>query len=107
LLATAITNIAAPYDRRGEHEDFPPARSVRKFAADEGSGDDDDGLNECAQEYLLRYLGLGAADLFQQVVGLVGSQEGVGQNEHEAADESPGEVWVPSRIDIECVSELS
>jgi hypothetical protein len=38
----------AVHDRRGEHEDFPPARPVGKCAADEGRGDDDDGLHEGA-----------------------------------------------------------
>ena len=65
-----------------------------------------DGLDEGAEEDLLRHLGLGAADLVQQVVGLVGDQEGVGQNEHEAAGESPGEVRVLSRIDVECAGEF-
>jgi hypothetical protein len=59
----------AVHDRRGEHEDFPSARSVGEFATDDGGCDDDDGLGECAEEYLLRYIGLGAADLVQQVVG--------------------------------------
>jgi hypothetical protein len=68
----------AVHGRRREHEDFPPARPVGKLAADEGSGDNDDGLDQRAQEYLLRYLGLGAADLFQQVVSLISSQESVG-----------------------------
>jgi hypothetical protein len=44
----------AVHERRHEHEDFPPARSVGKFAADEGS--DDDGLGDGAKEYLPRYL---------------------------------------------------
>jgi hypothetical protein len=70
------------------------------------AGDHDGGLGEGAQEYLLRYLGLGAADLFQQIVGLVGSQKGVGQNEHEAAGEGPGEVRVLPRIDIKCPGEF-
>jgi hypothetical protein len=81
------TEIQAIHDRRGQDEDLPPARPVRKFPADEGSGDDDGGLGECAQEYLLRHIGLGGADLVQQVVGLVSDQEGVGQNEREAAGE--------------------
>ena len=96
----------AVHDRRGEDEDLPSARPVRESAADEGRGDDDDGLGECAEEYLLRYLGLGAADLLQQVVGLVGDQEGIGQDEHEAAGESPGEVGVLPRIDVERAGEF-
>jgi hypothetical protein len=91
----------AVHDRRDDHEDLPSARPVRQLATDEGSGDDDNGLGECAKEYLLRYIACGAADLVQQVVGLVGDQEGVGQNEHEAAGESPGEVGALPRIDVE------
>jgi hypothetical protein len=45
-------------------------RSGRKPAADDGGGDDDNGLDEGAEEYLLRHIGFGAADLVQQVVGL-------------------------------------
>jgi hypothetical protein len=36
---------------------------------DQETGDYDGGLGERAQEYLLRNVGLGAADLIQQVVG--------------------------------------
>src|SRR5260370_25825221 len=36
----------------------------------------------------------------QQVVGLVGDQEGIGQDEHQTARESPREVGALSRIDI-------
>src|SRR6185437_10397450 len=107
LLATAITNIAAPYTIDAVSTKIFLARSVGKFAADEGSGDNDGGLDEGAKEYLLRYLGFAAADLFQQVVGLIGSQEGVGQNEREAADKCPGEVGILSRIDIKCAGEFS
>jgi hypothetical protein len=64
-------------------------------------------LDECAEEDLPRHIGLGAADLVQQVVGLVGRQEGVGQNEHEAAGEGPGEVWALPRVDVEGAGELS
>ena len=96
----------AVHDRRGEDEDLPSARPVGEPAADEGRGDEDGGLDECAEEDLLRHLGLGAADLVQQVVGLVGGQEGVGQNEHEAAGESPGEVRALPRIDVERAGEL-
>jgi hypothetical protein len=35
------TEIQAIHDRRGQDEDLPPARPVREFPADEGSGDDD------------------------------------------------------------------
>jgi hypothetical protein len=41
------------------------------------AGDEDGGLGECAEEYLLRDLVDSAADLLQQVVGLVGDQEGI------------------------------
>ena len=72
-----------------------------------GRRDDDDGLGECAEEDLVRHVGLGAADLVQQVVRLVGHQECVGQDEHEAADERPGEVRVGSRVDVERAGELA
>ena len=55
-----------------------------------------DGLDERAEEDLLRHIRLGAADLLQQVVGLEGGQEGVGQDQQEAAGEGPGEVGVLS-----------
>ena len=41
------------------------------------------------------------SELLQQVVGLVGHQERVGGDEQEAADERPGEVGVPARVDVE------
>lgn len=96
----------AEHDRRGEDEDLPSARPVRQPAADEGTGDNDDGLDKRAEEYLLRHVGLGAADLVQQVIGLVSEQESVGQDEHEATGEGPGEVSALPRIDVERAREL-
>ena len=55
------------HDRRGENKHLPPARPVREPPATEGSGDYDGGLGERAHKYLLRNVGLGAADLVQQV----------------------------------------
>ena len=106
-LAMAITNIARPYTIDAvQDEDLPSARPVGEPATDEGCGDDDGGLDEGAEEDLLRHVGLGAADLVQQVVGLVGHQEGVRQHEQEAAGERPGEVRVLPRIDVERAGEL-
>src|SRR5438132_4122039 len=82
----------AIHNRRGKNEDLPSACPVREPATGEGRGDEDGGLGECAEEYLLRDLGHSAADLLQQVVGLVGDQEGIGQDEHQTARESPREV---------------
>ena len=48
-----------------------------------------------------------AADLLEQEVGLVGGQEGVGQDEHEAADEGPREVRALARVDVERAEELA
>ena len=75
LLAMAITNNARPYTTNAVRTKIfrRPIRSER-FPAEKGSGDDDGGLDQRAQEYLLRHLGLGGADLVQQVVGLVGRQ---------------------------------
>src|SRR5438105_75154 len=91
----------AIHDRSGNNEDLPSACSVREPATGERRGDEDGGLQERAEEYLLRDLGHSAADLLQQVVGLVGDQEGIGQDEHQTARESPREVGALSRIDIE------
>ena len=55
----------------------------------------------------MRHLVLGAADLVQQVVGLVCGEEGVGQHEEKAAHESPGEVWTLPGVDIERAGEFS
>jgi DNA-binding CsgD family transcriptional regulator len=74
---------------------------------DEGSGDDDGGLDERAEEDLLRHIGFGAADLVQQVVRLEGNQECVGQNQQKSAGESPGEVWALPRVDVERPGEFS
>ncbi len=93
-------------DSCGEDEDLPAASPIRELAADQRRGDEDAGLGQCAEKYLLRYLGLSAADLLEQVVGLVGDQEGIGQDEHQAASESPGEVWALPRIDVESAGEL-
>src|SRR5437879_3525543 len=102
LLAMATTNSARPYTiEGGKNEDLPSACPVREPATGEGRGDEDGGLGECVEEYLLRDLGHTAADLLQQVVGLVGDQEGIGQDEHQTARESPREVRALSRIDIE------
>src|SRR5207237_6350901 len=90
----------------GDDEDVPAASPIRELAADQRRGDEDAGLGQCAEKYLLRYLGLSAADLLEQVVGLVGDQEGIGQDEHQAAGESPGEVWALPRIDVESAGEL-
>jgi hypothetical protein len=75
------TGAQAVCDRRGEDVDLPSARPVGEFATDEGSDDDENGPDECAEEYLVRHIGLGAADLVQQVVGLVRGEEGVRQHE--------------------------
>src|SRR5438105_5956505 len=91
----------AIHDRSGNNEDLPSAYSVREPATGEGRGDEDGGLEERAEEYLLRDLRHSAADLLQQVVGLVGGQEGIRQDEHQAARESPREVRARSRVDIE------
>ena len=106
-LAMAMTNIASPYTIDAvSDEDLPSAGPVGEPATDEGGGDDDDGLGEGAEEDLVRHVGLGAADLVQQVVGLVGGQERVGQDEHEAAGEGPGEVRALARVDVERAGEL-
>jgi len=55
----------------------------------------------------LRHMGFGAADLVQQVVGLVGGQERVGKNEEEAAGEGPGEVRAFPGVDIERAGEFA
>src|SRR5712691_5358933 len=75
-------------------------------AMEKGSGDDDGRLGKRAQGYLLRHVGLGGADLVQQVVGLVGNKERISQNEHEAAGESPGEVWALPRVDVKRAGEF-
>src|SRR5437868_10540784 len=91
----------AIHDRSGKNEDLPSAYSVREPATGERRGDEDGGLEERAEAYLLRDLGLSAADLLQQVIRLVGDQEGIGQDEHQPARERPREVGALSRIDIE------
>ena len=106
-LAMAITNSARPYTtdaaktkifrRPVRSESLPPTREAATT---------DDGLDERAEEDLLRHVGLGAADLVQQVVGLVRDQEGVGQNEQETTDERPGEVRALPRIDVERAGEF-
>jgi len=58
-----------------------------------------------AEEDPVRHLRLGAADLLQQVVGLVDGEEGVRQDEQDAACEGPGKVGARTRIQIE-VGEL-
>src|SRR4051812_45092283 len=55
----------------------------------------------------MRYIGLGAADLLQQVVRLIGDQERVGENEQKSAAESPREVWVLPRVDVKGACELA
>ena len=103
LLATATQQ------RPAIHEWTVPAtlrQPVVDLPADEGSDDDDGGLGKRAQEYLLRHIGLGGADLVQQVVGLVGNQERVSQDEHESARESPGKVGALPRIDIKRADEF-
>jgi hypothetical protein len=98
----ATTNSATPYTIEAEKdEDLPSARPIRKPPTNEGGGDEDGGLGECAEEYLLRDLSHGAADLLEQVVSLVGNEECICEDEHEAARESPREVGAFSRIDIE------
>src|SRR6202048_1370793 len=56
----------AVHDRCGKNEDLPSACPVRQPATGEGRGDEDGGLGECAEEYLLRDLVHSAADLLQQ-----------------------------------------
>jgi hypothetical protein len=102
----AMTNMARPYTidalrtkifrRPVRSESLPPIRDA----------DDDDGLGEGTEEDLLRYPGLGDADLVQQVVGQVRGQEGVGQHQHEAAGEGPGEVRAPARVHLERAGEF-
>src|SRR5207302_601973 len=53
----------AVHDGGGEDEDLPPTRPVGELATDQGSGDNDDGLGERAEEYLLRHIGPGASEL--------------------------------------------
>jgi hypothetical protein len=81
-LAMATTNRARPYviDAVRTKIFHRSARS-ESLPTDKGSGDDENGLEECAEEYLVRHIGLGAADLVQQVVGLVRGEEGVPQHE--------------------------
>ena len=57
----------AVHDQRGQHENLPPPRPVREPPAGQRSRDEDGGLDECAEEYLLRHIGLGGAELVQQV----------------------------------------
>ncbi len=83
-----------------------PAGPVGKLATDQRRDNDRDGLHEGPEKYLVGHIGLGAADLLQQVVGLVGGQEGVGQDEHEAADERPREIGTRARVDVERAREL-
>src|SRR5207302_11311922 len=47
----------AIHDRRGKNEHLPSACPVREPATGKGRGDEDGGLSECAEEYLLRDLG--------------------------------------------------
>ena len=44
---------------------------------------------------------LGAAEAMEQVVGLVGDEEGVGHDHHEPARERPREVGVAAGVDVE------
>ena len=97
----------AVHGRRGEDEDLPAAGPVGQPAPEQGGRDDDGGLDEGAEEHLLRHVVLGGADLVQQVVRLVGRQERVGQHEQEAAGERPGEVRGLARVDVEGAGELA
>ena len=79
---------------------------VREPAAEQGGDDDHARHGQGAEEELPRDVVLGAAELLQQVVGLVGGQERVGQDEQEPAGERPREVGVPPRVDVERAGEL-
>ncbi len=96
----------AVHDRRARHEGLAAAGAVREPTADHGSNHHDDRLGEGAQEDLLRDLVLGAPQVIEEVVRLVGDQERVGQDEHEAAGEGPREVGVPARRDVVGAQEL-
>ena len=100
LLAMATTNSARPYTIEAEKTKIF-LRPVRQSATDERRGNEHGGLNECAEEDLLRYFVRGTADLLDQIVRLVHDQEGIGQDEHQTAGESPREIGALSRIDIE------
>jgi hypothetical protein len=63
-------------------------------------------LAALAEEHLPRYVVLGAADLIQQVVRLVGRLECVRHDEQEAAGERPSEVRAPTWVDVEAAGEL-
>ena len=106
-VAAAITNSAKPYtiDAARTKTFRRPVRSDSRPPTREAS-DDEDGLGERAEEDLLRDVVLGAAELVQQVVGLVGDEEGVGQDEQEAAGEGPGEVGALAGVDVEGGREL-
>src|SRR6266700_2605422 len=101
LLAIATANIARPYtiDAMKTKIFLRPVRSESLPAMS-------DGLGECAEEYLLRHVGHSGADFGQQEVGLVGGQEGVRQNEHEATGEGPSEVGACPRFDVEGAGEF-
>ena len=77
------------------------------LSADQGRDDDHGGLREGADEDLPRHIGLRSADLLEQEIGLVGGQEGIGQDKHEAADEGPREVRALARVDVEHAEELA
>ena len=49
----------------------------------------------------MRYVGLRAADLVQEVVGLVSGEEGVGQHQQEPVGERPGEVGARAWVEVE------
>ena len=103
----AIPNIARPYTVAAVRTKISlSAGPVGESAADQGRGDEDDGLDEGAEKYLLWHISFGAADLVQQVVGLIGGQKGIGQHEHESTGESPPEVRVPPGVDVEGAGEL-
>src|ERR1700694_499171 len=101
LLAIATANIASPYtiDEVKTKIFLRPVRSESLPAMSEATTMTTDWAS--VPRNLLRHVGHGAADFAKKEVGLVGCQESVGQKEHEATGEGPGEVWACSRVDVE------
>ncbi len=93
-------------DRRGHHEGLASTRAVGEPSPDQRGDDDADGLDQRAEIDLPRHLRLGGSQPLQQVVGLVGGEEGVAHQQQETGQESPGEVRAAARVDIEGGGEL-
>lgn len=107
VLATAMVNIARPYTiDEAQTKIFRRPVGSESLPLMREAADQEGGLGEGAEEDLSWHIALGAADLVQQVVGLVGGRKGVGQDEQGAAGERPGEVRALPRADVERAGEF-